>query len=353
MMQKAIRMMFDKRSPFFIRPTLEAASLHWFLRFASRCRAPAVLEAMRARSALLNSSRALYDRLLAEEDLPCEFTPDGLLMVYRSEKALHELDVWENRLGEFGVESRTVVQEELRRMEPSLRQDVFGAHFYPIDAHLRPDQLVGSWCKAVRARGAKVEENLGTVRLEAAGDRVTGATTPRGRFRAGSYLLAAGAWTAPLARRVGLRIPVLPGKGYTVTMKPPSPAPRYPMVLKERAVAVTPWKSAYRLGGTMEFTGYDDRLDPDRIQAILEGATVYLLNAVPDGEEERWCSFRPMSADGMPFIGPSPRHRNLFVAAGHGMLGMSMAPGTGKLVAELLTGESPHLDPRPYRVGRG
>ena len=117
-------------------------------------------------------------------------------------------------------------------------------------------------------------------------------------------------------------------------------------------MAVTPWGSGLRLGGTMEFSGYRSGLDDARIDAIIDGAKDYFREPVSGDGGERWFGWRPMTTDGMPFIGESPRHRNLYVAAGHGMLGMSMAPATGKLIAELITGERPHIDPVPYRLGR-
>ena len=135
-----------------------------------------------------------------------------------------------------------------------------------------------------------------------------------------------------------------------MTMPRPALCPTYPLIFEEHRVAVTPFRTGYRLGSTMEFAGYDESLDERRLQLLRDGARHYLHTPLAEPEQEKWFGWRPMTADGKPYIGPTPGCSNVLVAAGHGMLGVSMAPATGRLVAELAGGLVPSIDPKPYRI---
>ena len=150
----------------------------------------------------------------------------------------------------------------------------------------------------------------------------------------------------------GCKVPIQPGKGYSLTMPRPAVCPRIPLIFPETRVAVTPFQSGYRLGSTMEFAGYDDSLRPERLQLLKDGAAGYLQEPYCEPVLEKWFGWRPMTYDSLPIIDRSPTYENVYIAAGHNMLGLSMAPATGKLVAELAGGAAPHVDPTPYRLSR-
>jgi D-amino-acid dehydrogenase len=148
------------------------------------------------------------------------------------------------------------------------------------------------------------------------------------------------------------RIPIQPGKGYSMTMARPAKCPRFPMIFEEHRVAITPLTSTYRIGSTMEFAGYDTRLNPARLNLLRDTATMYLHEPLAEPVIESWYGWRPMTPDSLPLVGRAPAFDNVYVAAGHGMLGVSMSPATGKLIAELVSGDTPHVDPAPYAVDR-
>jgi D-amino-acid dehydrogenase len=164
--------------------------------------------------------------------------------------------------------------------------------------------------------------------------------------------LACGAWSPQLVKSIGLNLPIQPGKGYSVTSQRPDPCPSYALILEERKLAVTPWESGYRIAGTMEFSGFDENKNKTRSDALIEGAELYLKDAIAPGEPTRWFGYRPMTPDDLPIIGPSPGHDNLTLATGHNMLGMSMSASTGRLVAEMICNKKPHLDPSPFSPER-
>lgn len=156
-----------------------------------------------------------------------------------------------------------------------------------------------------------------------------------------------------LQKQIGMKIPIQPGKGYSITMPRPSICPTYPVILEEHRVAITPMQSGYRIGSTMEFHGYDESLNPARIEALINSAKIYLKEPTAEPVQETWYGWRPMTPDSLPIIDRAPRLENVWLAvSGHNMLGISTAPATGKLLAELMTGSNPHIDPMPYTFSR-
>ena len=172
------------------------------------------------------------------------------------------------------------------------------------------------------------------------------------RFDANDVVLAAGSWSPSLARDFGLRIPIQPGKGYSITYDRPAIVPQRPLVLFERSVCVTAWDSGFRLGSTMEFSGYDRSLNRRRLDALERGAAQYLREPVGPVRREEWFGWRPMTWDDLPLVGAVPGKRGAWVATGHGMLGVSMSMATAVLLGDLMLGREPILDPHPCRAGR-
>lgn len=339
-------------SPLYIRPALDPGLWGWLLRFASRCRPEFVRQAVVARERLLASSDRLFQELFRDHAIEAEYERRGHLIVYRSEKGMQGYAAKNEELKPFGHAAEPLMGRALRELEPALRPDVYGAWYHATDSHLRPDRLLQSWKAYLTGRGVRIEENCRLERLRRDGDRVAAAVTSRGEFAAAEVVLAAGAWSAPIAAEIGLRLPLQPGKGYSVTMARPAVCPRIPCSFAERRVVATPWPSGYRLGGTMEFSGFSTALDPRRLAALTAAVGEYLTDPVGHPVVERWAGLRPMTYDDLPVIGRAPRWRNLTLATGHGMLGITTAPATGRLVAEIVCGREPHIDARPFRPER-
>ena len=347
----ALRWLLTPDAPFYVRPRLDPALWRWFAKFASRCNARDWREAMGARAALLRVSRELLPERIERHRLDCEFLASGTDYVFRDEAALGhfcaELDV----LAELGIGSERIDGDAFLREEPGLLPGVAGAVRFPGDARLRPDRFVAGLARATRELGGDIVEGCAVERVafERDGVRVrAGGDT----FDANEIVLAAGAWSPSLARDFGLRIPVQPGKGYSITYDRPSTVPRRPLVLCERSVCVTAWDSGFRLGSTMEFAGYDASLNRRRLDALERGAAEYLREPVGPVRREEWFGWRPMTWDDLPMIGAVPGRRGAWIATGHGMLGVSMCMATAALLGELILGREPSLDPHPYRPGR-
>jgi D-amino-acid dehydrogenase len=349
---KVLRWMLQPSSPIYVRLRLDPALVAFGLRFARACRERAMLHTMQGRAAILNSSRTLFDEWMSSGDLACEWEEAGLLLVFDTREAFEEEGALHATLEEFGVHAHLLDGPELVRREPSLREGLAGGAWYPRDAHLRPDLLVAGLARRVRERGGLIEESCGVEGFDQDAGRVVGIRTTRGTWRTRDLVLATGAWAPELGRRLGLRLLVQPGRGYSLTLPRPEEGPRLPMILEEAAMGVTPWPSGLRLAGTMEFNGFAGAPRPERFEAMRAGARRYLGVELDTAAAEEWTGWRAMTPDELPIIGRSPRLANVWVATGHGRMGVSMAPGTARLVRELLTGGEAHLDPAPYAPSR-
>jgi D-amino-acid dehydrogenase len=341
-----------RTSPLSIKPTLDMGRISWLLRFAGMCRADHVRHAIRARAAILESSGNLCDALLGPGGLAAEYEKRGVLLVYRSEAAMQGYAAVNDLLKPHGLAAGALIGKALLDVEPALREDVYGAWYHRADSHLRPDKLLASWKQALAHSGVVIDEGCRLERFRCAAGRVEAAVTNRGEYDARDFVLAAGAWSAPIAAQLGLKLPMQPGKGYSITMARPGVCPQFPCYLYERRVVATPWPSGYRLGGTMEFSGFSTNLDPRRLSALTAAAGEYLRDPAGHPVVEEWTGLRPMTYDDLPVIDRADRFQNLFLATGHGMLGITAAPATGKLAAELICGNSPHIDPAPFSLGR-
>jgi D-amino-acid dehydrogenase len=352
MIAQALRWMLKADAPFRVAPRLDFSLIGWLLQFARRCTWDDFRRTTAAKAPLLTLARQTIEDLIRSERLDCEFETTGTLNVYRDAAAFEKSQWLPRTLRECGMPVEVLDGGRCRELEPALNASIVGGYLNPADAHLRPDRYGAALIGAVRARGGGIAESTTITGFRVDGDRITAVATDRGDFRGGDVVLALGAWSPRLARQLGLRVPIQPGKGYSITFTRPALAPRIPLTLKERAVCVTAWASGYRLGSTMEFAGYDASLNRTRLDALRRGAAEYLIE--PEGPQvvEEWYGWRPMTHDDLPILGRARRVQNLVLATGHGMLGVTMSAATGMLIAELLTGRQPSLDLAAFSPAR-
>jgi D-amino-acid dehydrogenase len=351
---RALKWMLTPDAPLYVPPRLDPMLWQWLLRFALRCNPRDWERSARAKAALLNDARGRLPRLIERHALACEFVESGEDYVFRDASAFahgqHELGL----LRALGIDVELIEGAAYEAQEPAVKPGVAGVIRFSGDAALRPDRYVDELARAVRGLGGAIDEHrpLQSLVAGAGGVRIQ---TPHGALQARDVVVATGAWSPQLARAIGvpaLRRAMQPGKGYSITYSRPALVPRRPLVLRERSVCVTSWGSGYRLGSTMEFSGFDDTLNARRLGALERGASEYLHHPVGPEVRERWFGWRPMCVDDVPIIGCVPGREGLWLATGHGMMGVGMSAATGQLVADLVTGRPPAIDPLPYRVER-
>ena len=349
---RALKWMLRPDAPLYVRPRFDPALWRWLLGFTAHCGRSAHEHASRVRAGLLNASMEALEALVEEAGIECGYARSGLLYVFRDPRWFELHASLPESLRPLGIDTETWDGARTEREEPALRPGVAGGIWFPGDSSLRPDELLAGLARAVRAAGGEIVEGAPVDGFEQEGDRITAVCSGARRWQAREVVLASGAWSPSLARRLGLKLPIQPGKGYSMTFPRPALAPSRALVLKEPSVCVTTWGDGFRLGSTMEFSGYDDRPNPVRLAALRRAAAEFLHEPGAGEPLEQWHGWRPMTWDDLPVIGRAPRHANLVLATGHGMLGVSMAPITGLLVHDLVLRRPPRLDLAPLSPSR-
>ncbi|MBB1059803.1 NAD(P)/FAD-dependent oxidoreductase [Marilutibacter spongiae] len=353
MVATALRWMFTPDAPLYIKPRIDPALWRWLLAFALRCNERDWRASSMAKARLLNDSRARLEDWMTRHGLDCEFRASGEDYVFRDPREFEHGQKELVLLEEAGIPYRLVDGPAYEAGEPALKPGVAGAICFDGDAALRPDRYVAELARVVRARGGTIIEHCAVTSVESG--RPARVRTARGDLAGRDVVFAVGAWSPRMADAFGvpaLRALLQPGKGYSITYSRPSRVPRRPLVLHERSVCVTVWEAGFRLGSTMEFSGYDTELNPRRLAALERGAAEYLHEPVGPVVQERWYGWRPMSRDDVPLIGAVPGREGLWLATGHGMMGVSMSAGTGQLLADVICGRTPEIDPAPYGIQR-
>ncbi len=349
----ALKWMFDPaRSPFGMKASLNPNYLIWLLKFVFACSESNVRKNVKPLYDLGEQSAKNFARMIEEEKFDCAYQQKGLLHLFKTEKAFHEAQ----REGEFmqkhGVPVSAYGKDKIHQVEPAAREDVLGGVHFTGDACLNPAVFLRLLSERVKALGAEMTEHTSAAGFESANGRIAKVKTSAGDFEAAQVVLAAGALTPPLARDVKINIPIQPARGYSVTMSAARNMPARALILGERRVAVTPMAERLRFTGRLEVGEFGMKPNPVWIERIQNAAREYLRLDENLDARETWAGLRPVTPDGVPIICKSPAHENLIFATGHAMLGLSLAAGTGQLVAEMLNGKETFLDARPFDVQR-
>ncbi|MBX2929498.1 MAG: FAD-dependent oxidoreductase [Saprospiraceae bacterium] len=342
MMEQGLKWLLDSKSPFYIQPRLSIDLLRWGLAFFKHATTAHVQRSMPLLRDLSLLSRDLY-RDLAAEAPGIQYEEKGLLLLYRSDRVGEE----EIHAGEaarrMGLEVDFLSKQELPALETGVATAAIGGVHYKSDAHLYPDELMAFLKQALAGMNVRIVPNTPVTGFRFSKNTVAEVCSPGASFPADEVIVAAGSWTPELGRQLGIRMALLPGKGYSFTLKEPAQRPAIPTILCEGKVAVTPMGADLRFGGTLEITHTrDTKIRLKRLAGILGAIHTFYpgLQIEPPPKEDVWFGFRPCTASGLPVIGRSHRHANVIIAAGHGMMGLSLAPATGKLVEELVSGKA-------------
>ena len=349
---KAATWLFQKDSPFYIKLQLNFKFISWMLSFVLNANKKKISKGMTALNNILQASMSLYNEFFSDQSLDCDWAPSGIHFVFRQEKSFEAYRIKNEKLAELGLAATPITGNALMDKEPALNDKVYGSWFYEMDASLNPGKLLTELRKLLILNGIQISEGYEVQGFRNTSSRIKEIITSKGDVKAKDVVLASGAWSPWLEKQLDLEIPIIPGKGYSITMKKPALSPNCPCIFEERKVVATPWKDSFRLGGTMEFSGYNTSLNQVRLQTLKKVASDYLKEPFTEENVEEWYGWRPMTNDGIPIVGRSPSHKNLFIACGHNMLGLSMAPATGKLITELITNQKPHIDPSLYSLER-
>ena len=341
--KNALKWMLSPTSPFYVHPSLSLSLIDWGMKFMANATLQHVRDSARPLIDIALLSQKLYEEWHAEF-LPFPYEKKGLIEVYQTEASfLSAAAHAKSSCSNYGLEMEAINRSDLERLEPEVTMNVAGGVHVLTDAHTYPPRLMATLLEQLRQMDVKMIAAEATS-FTTSGGRIVEVQTPERPYEADLFVLAAGAWSRELGRSAGIEVPMVAGRGYSITY-PHTVCPlRHPLYLGEASVAVTPMDGdKVRIGGTMEIVPKGTPPRMARVRGILESAHRFLpQNRFPNARpEDVWYGYRPCSADGLPYIGRSLERKNLIVATGHSMLGLSLGPATGKLVTEIAE-EAPH-----------
>lgn len=352
-MAKGLKWMWNSSSPFYLKPRLDWEFLRWSWEFYRSSTRVKVDRAIPLIAEINLQSKALYSEWLASGEFGSfQLEHTGLLMLAKSEASLEAERQVMHRAGELGLEARELDRSELLNLQPGLRDEVIGAIHFRCDSHTTPSQLMPRLQETLKKSGVEFQPNIRVTGFQKNGGRVSavlgeksnGEIATEVTFSADEVVLASGAWTPQLMKSLGLRLSLQAGKGYRIDLKRPTPV-TLPAVLMESKVAITPMSGFTRFAGTMELSGVNHKIRMNRVRAIAEGVASYYtdLTARESELQEASCGLRPVSPDGLPYIGRPGGWKNVILATGHAMMGWSLGPITGKLVSEIADNQKPSV----------
>ena len=369
MIEKGIKWMFNSESPFYIKPRLNLDLFSWGLKFYQAATKKQVERAMPALRDISLLSKALYQDLARTPYLDFAFEEKGLMMLCKTEHSFEEEIEVAQQANELGLKTKILSTKELHEFEPEVKPDVAGAIFYEGDAHLYPNQLVKNLKKHLENIGVKFYYNTEVTGFELekneikkinirqiVGNQIQNRTANLSELNTENIVIATGSWSPLLADMLNIGLPMQAGKGYSVTYEQNQGKKlNIPSILLEARVAITPMSdNLIRLGGTMEIGGLNDQINMNRVRGIIKAVPNYFPDYQIDipQKEQVWHGLRPCSPDGLPYIGRTNKYKNLVIASGHAMMGLSLAPATGKLVQEIIDNQKNSIEIDLYKPER-
>ena len=341
-----VKMMFKPKAPFAFKfpPTLEQILWSWM--FMGKADSEHVAKCETILRDLNLESRKLYEAMAEDLGIGYQLVKHGLLMLFKTEKALFAEKKLAKRANEIGVTASVHDLAGLQEIDPTVTMDVLGGVHFHDDCHLTPQEFLAALRKKLREMG--VHFDLGTsgvAGLKSIQEKVE-VTTVRGEtFDSDFVVIANGVWSKALAKQLGIGMPMMAGKGYSMTLENPVETPTVCSLLMEARVAVTPMQNGVRFGGTMELGDPDDFVNMDKVKGIAESIPGYFPKFKDSDFDDQkiWYGFRPCSPDGLPYVGKMKDNPRIVMASGHSMMGLSLGPITGMLVSEILANEETSL----------
>jgi D-amino-acid dehydrogenase len=354
MISKGISWMFSSKSPFYIHPRMDLKLAKWCLLFFKAANESQVKKAIPFLKNLSILSKSLYlDFNREHPEAGLGLQEKGLLMAYQTEAVEREEIEFAHLARKHGLEANILTPEDLRKVEPNLELKARGAVHFTGDAHLDPGALYGFLKKHLAEKGVKFLSNTTVTGFEKSGTKVTAIITDQGKLDSDKVILCSGSWSGELAQMLGFSLPMMGGKGYSFIQEN-KPKIKLAAILTEQKVAVSPYGETIRFGGTMEIAGTNQAININRVKGIYEAINRYYPDFQAKFPEENkiWRGLRPCSPDGLPYIGFAPIYSNVLVNSGHSMMGISLAPASGKIVAELHQQKDTSLEIAGFEVGR-
>ncbi|MGZ0016183.1 NAD(P)/FAD-dependent oxidoreductase [Yeosuana sp. AK3] len=344
-MKKGIKWMFNSASPLYIKPRLDSDFLQWTLAFNKSCNTKHVEKSIPVIKEIALLSQDLYEDIHKVENFKSHYEKKGLLMLCQTDYVLEEEVKLAHLAQKEGLDVVELNVEEIKAIEPNVKVVAKGATYFKCDSHATPNEFMDSMKAYLKRVGVQFYINETVEDLEVENGKIKAIKTNKQILKADEFVLAAGSWSYLLSKKLGLKLLLQAGKGYRINTTQETGI-TIPSILVEKKVAVTPMNGFTRFAGTMEIAGINHDIRKERVEAIANAATKFYPEITLTSEEKNQasCGLRPVSADGLPYIGKSSKCDNLTIATGHAMMGWSMGPATGKLVSEIISNKKTSMN---------
>jgi len=352
---KGLKWMLNSRSPFYVRPSLNSDLVDWGIKFIKSATNKKVEAAAIPLTEIAKLSQHEYKSWTSLPGFDFSYEQKGLFEIFQTHSFAAHAAETVTKAKKLGLDVALLSYDELQRMEPQTKINALGAIFFKSDAHLYPNKLMKDLLTHLRTNGVQLISNAEVKGFEKGGKSVTKVITSKNAYDAEVVVIAAGAWSRDVAAMVNAKIPMMPGRGYSLTLENSGYQLNHPSILVEGRVAVTPMdKNKIRFGGTMEVVPVSAAPRYHRVEGILNSVKKFFpeFNVPMPSTDKLWFGYRPCSADGLPYIGRIKSYDNVIVASGHSMLGLSLGAGTGKLVSEMINETPASINISPFAVER-
>ena len=346
--------MLSSSSPFYVKPRLNMDLLKWSYHFYKNSNAKTVAKHAPHLRNILQLSRQLMNDIRSDIGDVFEMEEKGCLMLCKKQSTLdHEFHLADDgeKLG-LKVEKLNAVQ--VQQLEPDVELNVAGAVLFKDDAHFNPGKMMAALKNYLEIKGVFFKLNTTVTGFEKAGEKINAVVTDNGKFVCDELVIATGSWLPVVSKMLGIKLLLQPGKGYSYTYNYVEKNIKYPAILVDGRCAVTPWGHQLRIGGTMEISGINNKVLVKRMQGIYNAAKDFYPGLKIDfpPADKIWNGLRPVTPDGLPYIGKTSKYDNVIFAGGHAMLGISEAPGTGLLVSQLAEKRNTEIDISAFKIER-
>jgi D-amino-acid dehydrogenase len=344
--KNGLKWMFDPQSPLYIKPQLNADFISWIWKFINSANARNV---ERSTSLLLNLnslSRDLFKSIEMEEEMNYHFEKGGLMMMYRSKQHQDEEERMAEKAMSMGLEVAILDHQEMQEHEKSLASNVLGGVWYKSDAHIVPALFMKQMGHYLVEQGVEIVYDAAVRSFEKRDGKIVTINTDKGKYSGDEIVICAGAWSQKLSKELEINLPIQGGKGYHLHISDVPLQLKTPSILCEAKIAMTPMQNDLRISGTMEISGLNLTINQRRVEGIKNKIEDYFENFNSDWFEKKsiWAGLRPVSPDGLPYIGRSSAYSNLSYNTGHAMMGLSLAPISGKIVSDILAEGNSEFD---------
>jgi len=354
--KKGLKWMWNSKSPFYVQPRLDMNLIDWGLKFMKIATPKHVNDSAVPLLDIGLLSQREYDEWLKIPGFDFAYEHKGLLEIFQTDEGGDHAKHTCEKAHELGLTDTTMLTaDELQALEPHTPIKAKGAMWFKCDAHCYPNKLMAQLIAYLRSIGVELISNAEVTKFDKTSNKISNVYAGDKVYEADEVVVASGSWSRQTAALLDVKIPLMPGRGYSITLENSPYKINYPSVLIEGRVALTPMNgNKIRFGGTMEITSHKTPPRMNRVQGILDAVKRYYTEFdVPLPPQEKvWYGYRPCSADGLPYLGRVKKYSNVIVATGHSMLGLSLGAGTGKLVDEIINNKPTSMDIRPFGVER-